>query len=349
MKLAVFSALTAVLSHQVADAAAWPDCDKVDTKGLGPFGEMTQFNDTANDGTLVFILHPPLPAASGKYPVMVFSHGSTGEYAMYTHSIQRYVSHGFVVIFPHIKGPKADTGHFTLDPMGNFTIKGVDYAISANGNASSKLYKALDLDNLMLAGHSMGATSTIMAAKRLPAGTAVAAVAQHPGLCGPFGPPPCIPGSCNTWMPADFKQASTSMPLVLTTATNDGAFWPAPYTAPHEYGCYNKSLALGAASSKGTAFAQLSAAVCQDDGTGGRYDRHWSTGGHDCPMKEDSPETQWVLVAAKLYAQLGGDTSSKCHKMLWGSDSDSLSKNANMEHTKINAAPATPAELFVAI
>jgi len=344
MWVATFSVLMVIGILRVVDAS-WPDCNKVDVKGKGPFGKLAWFNDTAKDGTLVFILHPPL-TASPSWPVMVFSHGSTGEYAMYTHAIERYVSHGFVVIFPHIKSPKKDTSPFTLDPKGDFTIKGVDYATSANSNPSSKLYKALDLQNLILAGHSMGASSTIMAAKRLPKGTAKAAVAQHPGLCGPFGPPPCIPGSCNTWMPLDFKEASGNMPLVLTTATNDGAFWPAPSTALHEYGCYNKSLD---SSSKGTAFAQFLADVCQDDHTGERYDRHWSTGGHDCPMRVDSPETEWVLVAAKLYAQLDGDTSSHCHEMLWGVESDSLQKNLALEKFKVNAAQNMSVDLFMSV
>jgi hypothetical protein len=272
---------------------------------------------------------------------MVFSHGATGEYAMYTRAIERYTSHGFVVIFPHVKSPKDDTSPLTLDPHGDFTIKGVNFAIGANEDKSSPLYKALDLQNLMLAGHSMGASSTIMAAKRLPEGTATVtpkvAVSQHPGLCGPFGPPPCLgPGPlCNTWMPADFTTASQKIPLLLTTATNDGAFWPAPHTAPHEYGCYNKSVG---GPSKGTAFTQFSASACSDDGTGGRYDRHWSTGGHDCPMKVHSVETQWVLVAAKLYAQLDGDTSSHCHAMLWGSAKGSMSQDPAVEHHKLNVA-----------
>jgi len=342
MKLLAIVVLAVLGGSQVADAG-WPDCDKVNVTGKGPFGDLQWFNDTDKDGILVFILHPPLPAST-PWPVMVFSHGASGEYAMYAHAIEHYVTHGFVVVFPHIKSPQKDTSPLTLDPMGFFTIKGVDYATSANSNASSKLYKQLDLERLMLVGHSMGASSTIMAAKKLPKGVAKAAVAQHPGVCGPYGPPPCIPGSCNTWMPADFKEASRSMPIVLTTATNDGAFWPAPYTAPHEYGCYNQSLD---ASSKGTAFAQFSAKVCQDDGTGGRYDRHWSTGGHDCPMRVVSPETEWVLVAAKLYAHLGGDTASQCHKMLWGTDSDSLQKDTALEKFKINAMDLSSENLIV--
>mmetsp|Transcript_84300 Transcript_84300/g.161171 ORF Transcript_84300/g.161171 Transcript_84300/m.161171 type:complete len:340 (-) Transcript_84300:211-1230(-) len=312
--------------------AVWPDCGEVDVTHDGPFGEMVQFNATAEDGTLVFVYHPA-KRSQQTYPVMVYSHGATGEYPMYIWALRRYVSHGFVVIGPHIKSPQKDTSPFTLDPHGNFTIKGVHYAVQAASDISSPLYQMLDLKNLVLAGHSMGATSTIMAAAKLPVGTSKVAIAQHPGLCGPWGPPPCIgPGPlCNTWMPADFKTASSHMPVLLMTATNDAAFWPAPHTAEHEAGCYEKSR-----SEAYTAFVQFSADACADDGTGGRYDRKWSTGGHDCPMRKVSPETQWVLVAAKLYAQLGGNSSSYCHSMLWGTARASIKADPAVEKVIIN-------------
>merc|ERR1712107_624770 len=186
------------------------------------------------------------------------------------------------------------------------------------------------MENLVLAGHSMGASTTIMAAKRLPAGVAKVAISQHQGICGPFGPPPWP----STWMPADFKEAAGKMPLILTTATNDTAFWPAPHTAQHELGCFQKSTDNGAVSS--TIAVQFSAAACEDDGTGGRYDRKWSTGGHDCPMRLRSVETGWVLIAAKLYAQLGGDATSECHQMLWGEKAGSLRKDPDVEKSFVN-------------
>lgn len=313
--------------------AQWRDCGDVNVTEDGPFGEMVQFNATAEDGTLVFVFHPQ-QRSTHPYPVMIFSHGASGEYPMYEWALQRYVSHGFVVIGPHIKSPQEDTSPLTLDPYGDFTIKGYHYAVKAANDTSSPLYQMLDLENLVLAGHSMGATSTIMAAAKLPPGTSKVAVAQHPGICGPWGPPPCLgPGKllCSTWMPSDFKTASSKMPVLLTTATNDAAFWPAPHTAEHELGCYEKSTTSEAY----TAFVQFSADACADDGTGGRYDRKWSTGGHDCPMRKVSPETQWVLVAAKLYAQLGGSSSSECYALLWGEDSV-MKKDAAVEKVMID-------------
>lgn len=321
------------------------DCDQVDVRGFGPFGEMKQLNSTDEEGKMLFVFHPLLLDDKSPYPVMVFSHGSTGEWAMYEDALKRYVSHGFVVVFPHIKSPQDDTRSLTLDPMGGFTAKGFNYAQSANVDVANPLHGFLDLSNVVLVGHSMGATSTIMAAHKLATGSVKLAYAQHPGVCGPYGPPPCIgPGPlCNTWMPADFEDVASKVPVILSTATNDGAFWPKPGTANHEKGCFSKSTNSSKFKDE-TAFVEFSEAVCSDDGKGGRYDRTWSNGGHDCPMKSGSPETPWVVVAAKLYAQLGGNKASKCHAMLWGSDGDSLNKDPAAENVIVNS----PAISFVA-
>eukprot|EP00927_Polykrikos_kofoidii_P050774 TRINITY_DN44649_c0_g1_i1.p1 TRINITY_DN44649_c0_g1~~TRINITY_DN44649_c0_g1_i1.p1 ORF type:complete len:365 (+),score=27.93 TRINITY_DN44649_c0_g1_i1:24-1097(+) len=320
--------VSTIFSVLASASWAWLDCDESSMRDVGPFGEMSQFNDTADDGSVIFVLHPE--KFDQLFPVMVFSHGTTGEFAMYESVIRRYVSHGFVVIHPHVKGPTKDTSPFTLDPGGDFAIKGVHYAQMAASNTSNKLYRKLDVGNLVLAGHSMGASTTIMAAKRLPVGTAKVAIAQHPGVCGPFGPPPWP----STWMPSDFEKVSGKMPIILTTATNDGAFWPAPYTAPHELGCFHKSTDASATKAA-TAFIQFSEQACVDDGTGGRYDRKWSTGGHDCPMKV-SVETPWVLVAAKLYGQFDGESQSQCYRMLWGSGASSLQHDLAIEKFVVN-------------
>jgi len=44
-------------------------------------------------------------------------------------------------------------------------------------------------------------------------------------------------------MPDDLAEVMGKNPVLFTTATNDGAFWPAPYTAKFEHGCYEKTLA----------------------------------------------------------------------------------------------------------
>lgn len=260
---------------------------------------------------------------------------------MYQHAFERYVSHGFVVIFPHINSPKADQMFYTTDPMGGFTTKGVHFASSANADESSPLFGKLDISNLVLAGHSMGASSTIMAAANLPEGTAKLAYAQHPGLCGPIGPPPCLShGSalCSTWLDIDFQAISSKMPVIMHTAANDKAF-DIPFitkTPVAELQCFHKSTDTSDTKDS-TIFAKFSEDACQDDGQGGRDGRHWSNGGHDCPMLGVSPETAWVLTAAKLYAQLDGDTNSHCHAMLWGNGQDSLQQDSAIEVSIVNA------------
>jgi len=331
-----------VISVLAAAGAAlrFPDCDPASVADFGKFGDMSQTNATDQDGKTIFAFHPPLSADSAPYPVIVFSHGSTGEWLMYKDAFERYTSHGFVVIFPHIKGPEDDQKALTTDPMGGFTTKGVTFASNANSDEASPLHGMLDLSNIVLAGHSMGASSTIMAAAKLPEGTVKLAYAQHPGLCGPIGPPPCLVHGgplCSTWLDVDFQAADSKMPVIMTTASNDEAFDILGSKTPQkEQACFQKSTD-GSDSKSSTLFAKFSADVCQDDGQGGRDGRTWSNGGHDCPMKSASPETVWVLVAAKLYAQLDGDASSQCYAMLWGDEAGSLQQDSAIEEHIVNA------------
>lgn len=55
-------------------------------------------------------------------------------------------------------------------------IKAYEFAKVANEDESNPLYKKIDLENVVIGGHSMGASCTIKAAKRLPAGTAKVAI-----------------------------------------------------------------------------------------------------------------------------------------------------------------------------
>lgn len=142
-------------------------------------------------------------------------------------------------------------------------------------------------------------------------------VTQHPGVCGPTGPPP-LPA---TWMPETLKELAEKHPVFFTTATNDGAFWPAPETAKHELGCWEK--AMKGSDIAVSIFAQWSEAACVEDHARDPF----PDGGHNCPMKIPNggePEMPWALVAMKLYAMHGGSQDSKCHELLWGNNADSL-------------------------
>lgn len=124
--------------------------------------------------------------------------------------------------------------------------------------------------------------------------------------------------------------------MLFTTATNDGAFWPAPQTAKHEYGCFE----AGVSDSAQAAFVQFTKAACIEDN-----DRKpFPDGGHNCPMKKldgGRPENWWVLTAIKLYAQQGGSNQSKCYNQLWGNDANSLRNSSDVEKFDIRIRPQT--------
>lgn len=110
-------------------------------------------------------------------------------------------------------------------------------------------------------------------------------------------------------MPSDLAEVMEKNPVLFTTATNDGAFWPAPYTAEHEHGCYLKTLDALKKDVKPHSFIQLNAKVCAED-----HDRApFPDGGHNCPMKKlngGGPESPWVLYGMKLYTHMNGNEDS---------------------------------------
>lgn len=158
------------------------------------------------------------------------------------------------------------------------------------------MYDLIDFDNIVFAGHSMGATDSLMASHLYEGDKKVVlTVAQHPGLCGPIGPPP----KPATWSKADLTDISTKSPILFTTAHNDGAFLPAPLTANHEYNCFAGAIGEEFGSTYPAAFIDFSGKACREDFQ--HIDR-----GHMCPCKTKNgggPETPWVLTAMKLYAQ----------------------------------------------
>jgi len=123
-------------------------------------------------------------------------------------------------------------------------------------------------------------------------------------------------------MPEKLSGLAVQHPVLFTTAKNDGAFWPAPETAKHEYGCWTEAMNY-TTEPMVSAFIEFSKDACTED-----HDRDpFPDGGHNCPMRfKDGgrPEAPWVLVAMKLYAQQGGSKDSKCYDLLWGDDTDSL-------------------------
>ena len=119
---------------------------------------------------------------------------------------------------PHYPNPNILPSILTI-------IQGVDFAnYSSTANTTSPLFGMIDTESIVVAGHSMGAMDSIMAAlrsakgePRLPTSNLKLMITQHPFVCGPFGPPPWP----HTWLESDLRKIATMFPILFTTATND--------------------------------------------------------------------------------------------------------------------------------
>ena len=88
-------------------------------------------------------------------------HGSTGEWDFYSQNLMHFASHGFIVVFPYIKTPEKDKSPLTTDTSGEYLINAVNWAKAQNDVVGSHLYGKVDTENVIYAGHSMGATCSI--------------------------------------------------------------------------------------------------------------------------------------------------------------------------------------------
>lgn len=332
-----------ILSCTFAAAAAtsWPDCNGTGEADLGGFGPPA-FHNITYDGKIIYALVPQGP---GPWPVLVFMHGGTGAFEQwgflpgqtpnsstwYARPLDIYATHGFVVLFPHVKGPAADQKSTTTENNGASILKTIDYAQASQKDPQSPLIGLLDLQRIAIAGHSMGGNNVIKAGYQLATGAVVAnirvMVAQHPYLCGPFGPPP----SPITWSEKQLHAISEKYPMLYTTATNDGAFWPAPGTANHEMGCFNGSKLEGPA-----AFMQFTAEACKET----NKSQPWAEEGHDCSFKPNV-DTPWVVRILKLYAQQDGDLKSQCASLLWNNGASGPKGDPNVDKAIILNIPTS--------
>jgi hypothetical protein len=64
---------------------------------------------------------------------------------MYNENFEHYATHGFITLFPHIKGPEADKNPLTTNTKGDFLIKALEFAKYANSDKDHLLYKRIDL------------------------------------------------------------------------------------------------------------------------------------------------------------------------------------------------------------
>merc|ERR1712156_73577 len=117
-----------------------------------------------------------------------------------------------------------------------------------------------------------------------------------------------------TWENEDLLAVTKKNPVFFMTAPNDGA----PLTAKHELGCFDGSI------------DEESTAIFAEFNDGG------------------SPETRWVLAAAKLYTHMEGAEDSKCYSLIWGNETDSLRNSPDLENQVFsNPELAEEVQLYV--
>jgi len=212
----ILSTLTTAVVLAFADAkTVFEDCHFDDDMKPGKFSPVDYFECTETCEHQINVL---VPEGSGPFPVMGFMHGTTGEWEMYSSNLEHFASHGFIVVFPFIKSPDGDKSPLATDTSGIYLINAVKWALAENDIEDSKLYGKVDKENVVYAGHSMGATCSIKGShSQIDDETIKLTVAMHPGICGPLGPPP----SPITWEKSQLREVTEKHPVFYTTAAND--------------------------------------------------------------------------------------------------------------------------------
>ena len=123
-----------LLAAVFTNATEWHDCDPASDINDGPYAPARYFSTTWED--TIFFGYSPTPIASvDQFPIIAFMHNSAGEWAMYSDILEHYATHGFIVIFPHIKSPDKDKHPSVTDTKGDYLLKAVDFARAANADS----------------------------------------------------------------------------------------------------------------------------------------------------------------------------------------------------------------------
>lgn len=187
---------------------------------------------------------PDAPAASGPFPLVVFSHGITASGPIYVARLQRWARAGYVVAAPTfpLSGPGAKFPGDSV-ALGDYRNQPADvrFVISQllahNTAANDPLHGLIDPHEIAAAGHSLGAITTLGLIENscchdplIKAGISVSGV-ELPFPDGSFDNPPATPlllihGDADTTVPVSGSEkvfAAATPPvffLRLTGATH---------------------------------------------------------------------------------------------------------------------------------
>lgn len=154
---------------------------------------------------------------SSPAPVVAFAHGFGIGAGAYPLARMMAEQRGFVVLLPHNFGVVPSTMNLALDQV--FLLA---HAVSESGNPASPLYKRVS-NHTVLAGHSLGGGSTILAADRELAAAYPTPSALFTVSLGTY----TIPGAL-----ASAPNIPASMPALLMSATQDCVDPPAKNSMP---------------------------------------------------------------------------------------------------------------------
>ncbi|MGI5523659.1 alpha/beta hydrolase family protein [Micromonospora sp. CA-259024] len=103
------------------------------------------------------------PAASGRFPVVMFSHGLGGRPDDYATLLTRWAAAGFVVAAPTFPHTSRGADGNVLDVLNQpaDVSYALDQVLALDGKAGDSLRGRLDADRVAAAGHSAGGVTTI--------------------------------------------------------------------------------------------------------------------------------------------------------------------------------------------
>jgi predicted dienelactone hydrolase len=172
--------------------------------------------------------HPTLP-------VVLLLQGANVDKSNYSRFSDRLARYGFIVVVPnHLRKfpPIQGWGKDILLPEQHQVTQVLDYLSQAYSDPSSPLYGAIDLNQLLLVGHSMGGLAGINAIRGV----------CHPPLCvGRFARPTALVGGVfyGTNLKGHLSQripliVNAGIPIALIQGSLDGATRPLDTAATYQ-------------------------------------------------------------------------------------------------------------------
>jgi hypothetical protein len=142
--------------NEVAIGDALPGVCDIFAATFGEAAEETArlLDTTGLDFSLYTVFRPANMVAGEKYPIITWGNGTCAQPEGYGALLRYVASHGFFVVASNSRwvGGAAEM------------LRGVDYAIAANGDSSSPYYQKLDPTKVGAMGHSQGGLGTSNAA-----------------------------------------------------------------------------------------------------------------------------------------------------------------------------------------